>query len=115
MFVRSPMLMKLAVRPLVAAIASGGHERLEAGEAQRRSELGHGTRRQVAHGVRDLADVGGCRAAAATDDVYKASLCPSPDVPAGPRRALVVFAELVRQAGVGVGGDEGVGHRGQLG
>src|SRR3546814_17092577 len=54
-------------------------------------------------------------AAAATDDVDEAGLGELADDQSGVLRQLIVFAERVRQAGIRIAGDEGVGELRQLG
>ena len=63
----------------------------------------------------DLGDVRGRRSAAAADDVDQAGLGELAEHPGGLGRRLVVPAEGVRQAGIRVRGDVGVGEPGQVG
>ena len=90
-------------------------ERLEPRQAQ----LGRHRRdlpRLVARGdLGEGADVVGRRAAAAADDVDQPLARKGLDLPRHELRALVVAAEFVGQAGVGIGHDEGVGDVAELG
>jgi hypothetical protein len=69
----------------------------------------------AAHLVGHVADVVGRRAAAAAQDVDDARPWPTRAGVAGLVRLLVVLAHGVGQAGVGIGGDQGVGDAGHLG
>ena len=93
----------------------GKHERLEAGEAKRAWPCGRLARRLAAHGFGDRADVGGRRAAAAADDVDEAGVGELGEQPRHVFRALVIEAELVGQAGIGIGADERIGDAREIG
>ena len=91
------------------------HERLEPGEAQALRRIGRSPRLLAAHGVRDGADMVGRRAAAAADDVDEAGLGEFGEQSRHVFRALVIEAELVGQAGIGIGADQRVGDAGEIG
>ena len=91
------------------------HERLEPGEAQRARPRRQLSRRLAAHRLGDRADVGRRRAAAAADDVDEAGIGELGEQPRHVFRALVIEAELVGQAGIGIGADEGIGDAGEIG
>ena len=104
--VRSPMFTKRDVLRQ--------HEGLEAGEAHQRRDFGHPARRLAGDRLGDGADVLRRRAAAAADDVDEAGVGELGEHRRRRLRALVVEAELVRQAGVRIGADERVGDLGDL-
>ncbi len=77
-------------------------ERLEAGEPAARLEHGGSPRRQARHGLRDVADVVRRGATAPAHDVHETARGVFLHEVGRLARRLVVFAEGVRQAGVGV-------------
>src|SRR6185369_3178153 len=93
------------VRPLADHDETGvlpDLERLQAAEPGPRRRRRDLARRRAADGGGDARDVRWRRPAAATDDVDHAGRGELADQPAGLLGALVVAAERVRQAGVGV-------------
>ncbi len=100
------------VRPLadhLEVAVRSDRERFEAGVAgEGVRPVGHGPWRQAFDGCGNGADVGGRRSAAAADDVHEARLGELPDERRRLVRLLVVLAERVRKAGVGIAADEGV-------
>ncbi len=84
-------------------------ERLQAGQATGPGNLRDGPRRVLGHCLGDRLDVRRGGAAAAADDIEEAGGGEFLDHHGHFRRRFVVFAEGVRQAGVGVGRDMGVG------
>ncbi len=90
-------------------------ERLEPGKAQALRRIGRPSRRLAAHGMGDGADMIGRRAAAAADDVDEAGLGEFGEQSRHVFGALVIEAELVGQAGIGIGADERVGDAGEVG
>ncbi|MNK86739.1 hypothetical protein D3C87_1066570 [compost metagenome] len=84
-------------------------ERLQARQAASLGDFRNLPRRITGHGLGDGFDVARRGAAAATDDVEKAALGEFFDDLGGFRRQFVVLAEFVRQAGVRVRGNVGVG------
>ncbi len=91
------------------------HERLEPGEAQPARRVRRPSRRLAAHGVRDGADMVGRGAAAAADDVDETGLGEFGEQPRHVFGALVIEAEFVGQAGIGIGADQRVGDAGEIG
>ena len=77
-------------------------------------DLGDGARRLARHGLRDGADVRRRSAAAAADHVDEPGVGEFGEQRRHRLRALVVEAELVRQAGVRIGADQRVGDPRQL-
>ena len=90
-------------------------EGFEARQAQERRDVGNLPRRLAFDRVRDRADVLGRGAAAAADDVDEAGVRELAEQAGHVFRALVVAAELVGQAGIGIGADERVGEARDLG
>ena len=89
-------------------------ERLEAGEPQQPRQLGNLARRLAFDRARDRADVLGRGAAAAADHVDQPGVGELAEQRGHELGALVVAAELVRQAGIGIGADERIGDAGDL-
>ena len=92
----------------------GEGERLEPAEAGDRAMLGDAPRRDAPEGGRDRAGVVRGRPAAAADDVHEPALRELAEQGARRVRPLVVAAEGVRQARVGVGARVAVRDAGQL-
>ena len=86
----------------------GDVERLQSRQTAGRFDLWQGARRLALHRFSDGGDVLGGGAAAAADDVEKARFGPLADLLRHLDCIQIVLAELVGQAGVGVGGDEGL-------
>ena len=84
-------------------------EGLQAGEAAGLGNLGQLARRMLGDRLGDGLDMRRGGTTAATDDVEQAAGGEFLDHRRHLRGAFVVFAEGIGQAGVGVGGDEGVG------
>ena len=104
-FVRSPIITK----PVSGPISNGSSP------LHRVAGALAGTRRAgiASHGGGDLADVLGCGAAAAPDDVHEPVLRERAQVTARVGRLLVVLAHRVRQPRVRVARDVRVGHAGE--
>ena len=100
--VRSPTLTKMPP-------GGGIDHRLEAREAGRARALGEGPRTDARDRRRDRRGVRGRGAAARAGDVQQAAACPFAQGGGHLFGRLVVAAELVRQAGVGVGDQRQVG------
>ena len=90
-------------------------QRLQPGQPAARFDRRYFARRQIFHRLGDGADVGGRGAAATADDVEKTAVGELADHCRHLFGRLVVFAEGIRQAGVGMGGNVGVGDAGQFG
>ena len=104
------------VRPLADHHEAGVRpdlERLEPAPPGRRCPGGDAARRDRLDGGGDLADVLGCGAAAAPDDVHEPVLRECAQVTARVARLLVVLAHRVRQPRVRVARDIRVGHPGE--
>ena len=84
-------------------------QRFEAGQPQMRIGSGHRARRLAFHGLRNGADVVGRGAAAPAEHVDQAAVGELGKQRGCGLRRLVIFAELVGQAGIGIGADQGVG------
>ena len=93
----------------------GQRERLEARRRISGAASGIARGGDAAHGLGDGADMLGRRAAAAADDIDEALARKAADLRGHELRALVIVAEFVGQAGIGIGADEGVGDVGELG
>jgi hypothetical protein len=93
----------------------GERERFEAGEAQKRRQLGDRPRRLALHRPHDGTDMLGRGAAAAADHVDQSSVRELAEQPRHEAWALVVVAELVGQTRIGIGAYESVGEAGDLG
>ncbi len=91
------------------------HERLEARQAQLRFDLGKNARRLARHRFGDRLDMGGRRATATTHHIDQTSLGKLPDQGSCRCRALVIKAEFVRQAGIGIGADQRIRNAGDFG
>ena len=87
----------------------GERERFEARELQGAATLDWNAGRLAGDGIGDRRDVGGGGATAAADDVDEAGIGELAEDRRCLVRRLVVAAERVRQAGVGVGADQCVG------
>ena len=74
-----------------------------------RRDLGNRTRRLAGHRPGDRRNMVGRGAAAAADDIHQARIGKLAKQFGHVVRALVVIAKLVRQAGIRIGADEGIG------
>ena len=91
------------------------HEGFEARQPQQRRDLRHDARRDALDRLGDGMDMRRRGAAAAAEDVDEAALGKFLDEAGHVFRALVVEAEFVGQAGVGIGTDQRVRHPRQFG
>ena len=89
-------------------------EGLQAGQAQGGRDGRHGARHAIGHRFGEGADVFRRGAATAADDVDQPALRPFAQGLGQLRRRLVITAEGIRQAGVGVGRDQTIGLAGDL-
>ena len=90
-------------------------EGLEPGEAEPGLARVDDTRRMSRDGIGDGRDMRGRGAAAAADQVDQPRLGPFPELRGGLVGRLVVAAELVGQAGIGVGADARLGDAREIG
>ncbi len=99
----------------VHEVRGGAHgERFEPAEAKEWLRLRDGAWRHALHGLRDGGNVLGGGATAAAHDVQQPALCPFGDVLGHHLGRLVVAAEGVGEAGVGVGRNVAVGDAAEL-
>ena len=89
-------------------------ERFQSAQPAAKLDGRYRSRRNVCDRFGDRGDVGRGGAAASADDVHKPALCELADNRRHMVGGLVVLTELVRQPGVGVATDDGVGHPGDF-
>ncbi len=88
----------------------GQHERLEAGQRHEGLVFRHLARLKTLHGVRNGANMLRRRAAAAAHHIDQSFAGKLGNLCRHHLRRFVILAELVRQAGIRIGADEGIGH-----
>ena len=93
----------------------GLRKRLQPRKAQGRRDLGDFAGRDARHGLGNGADMFGGRAAAAADDIDQTLAREFGHLRGHLGGGFVVSAHLVRQAGIGIGADQRVGHVRDLG